>query len=95
MLRFVYITERKQAEETVRQRTVQFDAAQRRPSASIWWMRFRCGRSVYRAPVFGDIPALIGRDFDEVIHRLWSQAFADEIVRPSATRHHRRAVYDS
>jgi two-component system NtrC family sensor kinase len=32
-------------------------------------------------PVFGDIPALIGRDFDEVIHRLWSKEYADEIVR--------------
>ncbi|HZO87589.1 MAG TPA: histidine kinase dimerization/phosphoacceptor domain -containing protein [Chthonomonadaceae bacterium] len=30
---------------------------------------------------FGDIPDLIGRDFDEVIHILWEQAYADEIVR--------------
>jgi PAS domain S-box-containing protein len=29
---------------------------------------------------FGDIPDLIGRDFDEVIHILWSQAYADEVV---------------
>jgi PAS domain S-box-containing protein len=33
------------------------------------------------APVFGDIPGLIGRDFDEVIHILWPQAYADEVVR--------------
>lgn len=32
-------------------------------------------------PVFGEIPDLIGRDFDEVIHRLWSKEYADEIVR--------------
>jgi PAS domain S-box-containing protein len=33
------------------------------------------------APAFGDIPGLIGRDFDEVIHILWPKAHADEIVR--------------
>jgi len=33
------------------------------------------------APVFGDIPDLIGRDFDEVIHILWPRSYADEIVR--------------
>jgi signal transduction histidine kinase/ActR/RegA family two-component response regulator len=32
-------------------------------------------------PVFGDIPDLVGRDFDEVIHRLWSKDYADEIVQ--------------
>jgi PAS domain S-box-containing protein len=32
------------------------------------------------APAFGDIPGLIGRDFDEVIHILWPKAYADEIV---------------
>jgi PAS domain S-box-containing protein len=33
------------------------------------------------APVFGDLPDLVGRDFDEVIHRLWTKDYADEIVR--------------
>jgi PAS domain S-box-containing protein len=32
-------------------------------------------------PVFGNIPNLIGRDFDEVIHILWSKEYADEVVR--------------
>ena len=32
-------------------------------------------------PTFGNIPDLIGRDFDEVIHILWSKEYADEIVR--------------
>lgn len=32
-------------------------------------------------PVFGDIPDLIGRDFEEVLHTLWSQEYADEILR--------------
>jgi PAS domain S-box-containing protein len=31
--------------------------------------------------VFGDIPGgIIGRDFDEIIHTMWSQKYADEIV---------------
>ena len=32
-------------------------------------------------PVFGDIPDLIGRDFIEVIHRLWKKEYADEVVQ--------------
>ena len=32
-------------------------------------------------PAFGDIPDLVGRDFDEVIHVLWPKAYADEIVQ--------------
>jgi len=32
-------------------------------------------------PVFGDIPELVGRDFDEVIHILWPAEYADEIVQ--------------
>ena len=31
-------------------------------------------------PVFGDIPGLIGRDFDEVIRVLWPKRYADELV---------------
>ena len=30
---------------------------------------------------FGAIPDLVGRDFDELIHRLWTPEYADEIVR--------------
>jgi len=32
-------------------------------------------------PAFGDIPGLIGRDFDEVLHILWPKAYADEVVQ--------------
>jgi PAS domain S-box-containing protein len=32
-------------------------------------------------PAFGDIPNLIGRDFDEVMHILWEKDYADEIIR--------------
>lgn len=31
-------------------------------------------------PVFGGIPGLIGRDFDEVMHQLWAEPYADEVV---------------
>ena len=31
--------------------------------------------------VFGDIPNLLGSDFDEVMHILWPKAYADEIVQ--------------
>jgi two-component sensor histidine kinase/CheY-like chemotaxis protein len=32
-------------------------------------------------PVFCDIPDLVGRDLDEVTHRIWEKNYADEIVR--------------
>jgi PAS domain S-box-containing protein len=32
-------------------------------------------------PFFGDISDLIGRDFDEVTHILWTKDYADEVVR--------------
>ncbi|QJR10089.1 Sensor histidine kinase RcsC [Usitatibacter rugosus] len=32
-------------------------------------------------PVFGDIPNLIGMDFEEVLHRLWPKADAEEMTR--------------
>ena len=32
-------------------------------------------------PVFGDIPDLVGRDFDEVIHILWETSYADEVCQ--------------
>jgi len=31
--------------------------------------------------VFGDIPNLIGRDFDEVVHLIWEKPYADELLR--------------
>jgi len=31
--------------------------------------------------VFGDIPDLLGRDFDEVMHIIWSKPHADDLVR--------------
>lgn len=31
-------------------------------------------------PVFGNIPNLLGRDFSEVMHLLWEERYADEVV---------------
>ena len=42
--------------------------------------RIRAVNSTARS-VFGNIPDLIGRPFDEIIHLLWEKDFADEIVR--------------
>ncbi|HEX5836967.1 MAG TPA: PAS domain S-box protein [Anaerolineales bacterium] len=43
-------------------------------------MRIRVVNPIAKA-VFGDIPDLIGRDFNEVIHRLWKKEYADEVVQ--------------
>jgi PAS domain S-box-containing protein len=76
--------ERAQAEDTVRQRTAQFETLLNAAPLGVYLVDadFRIRQVNPTAlQVFGDIPDLIGRDFDEVIHRLWSQAYADEIVR--------------
>ena len=32
-------------------------------------------------PVFGDVPGgVIGRPFDDVVHLLWTERYADEVV---------------
>ena len=78
------ITERKQAAETVRQRTVQFETLLNAAPLGVYLVDadFRMRQVNPTAlSVFGDMPALIGRDFEEVLHRLWSPADADDIVR--------------
>ena len=65
--------ERAQAEDTVRRRTVQFETLLNEAPLGVYLVDadFRM-RQVNPAALsaFGDIPDLIGRDFDEVIHRL-------------------------
>ncbi|MGH8759619.1 MAG: PAS domain S-box protein, partial [Burkholderiales bacterium] len=78
------ITERKQAEEALRFRNDQFDALFNEAPLGIYVVDgdFRIRQVNPTAlPVFGNTPDLIGRDFDEVIHILWPQAYADEIVQ--------------
>ena len=77
------ITERKRAQEAVRQRTAQFQTLLNEAPIGVYLVDgdFRI-REVNPTAlrVFGNIPDLIGRDFDEVIHILWPKRYADEIV---------------
>ncbi len=78
------ITERKQAEQGFRQRTAQLETLLNEVPLGVYLVGgdFRIRYvSATTFPVFGDIPDLIGRDFDEVIHILWPKAYADEIVQ--------------
>ena len=72
------------AEQEVRQRTAQFQTLLNAAPLGVYLIDadFRI-RAVNPTALrtFGDIPDLIGRDFDEVIHRLWSSKYADEIVK--------------
>jgi PAS domain S-box-containing protein len=84
LLAFRDITERKQAEEAVRQSAAQFETLLNQAPLGVYLVDadFRI-RNVNPTAlqVFGDIPDLIGRDLDEVIHLLWTKEYADEIVR--------------
>ena len=77
------ITERKQAELALRHRHAQFETLLNEAPLGVYLVdadfRIRELNPLAR-PVFGDIPDLIGSDFDEVIHRLWHKPYADEIV---------------
>ncbi|HEX5508689.1 MAG TPA: response regulator [Pseudolabrys sp.] len=75
---------RRDAERALRQRTAQFEILLNQAPIGVYLVdadfRLREVNPVAR-PVFGDIPDLIGRDFDEVIHVLWEKDYADELVR--------------
>jgi PAS domain S-box-containing protein len=77
------ITKHKQTEEAVRQRTEQFETLLNEAPLGVYMVdgdfRIRHVNPIARS-AFGSIPDLLGRDFDEVIHVLWPQAYADEIV---------------
>jgi PAS domain S-box-containing protein len=78
------VTDRVAAEEVQRRRTQQFEAMLNAAPFRIYLVdedfRIRL-MNVAARPVFGEIPDVIGRDFDEVIHILWAKEIADEIVR--------------
>ncbi|HWQ34298.1 MAG TPA: PAS domain S-box protein [Blastocatellia bacterium] len=75
---------RRQTEEALRYAAAQFATLLNQSPLGVYLVdadfRIREVNPVAR-PVFGDIPNLIGRDFDEVMHLLWPQEYADEIVR--------------
>ena len=78
------ITDRKQVEELLRQRSSQFEILVNQAPIGIYLvdgrLRLRQVNPVAR-PTFGEIPELIGRDFSEVMHILWEPEYADEIVQ--------------
>ena len=76
--------QRREAEMVLRRRTAQFETLLGEAPLGVFLVdseyRIREVNPIAR-PVFGDIPDLVGRDFDEVMHILWSPEYADEIVR--------------
>ncbi len=76
--------ERNQAEKALRQRTEQFETLVNQSPLGVYLVdaEFRIQQVNPTAlPVFGDIPDLIGRNFDDVMHRMWTAEYAEEIIR--------------
>ena len=83
LVRLQDVTEQKRARETILQRTAQFQTLLSEAPLGVYLvdsdLRIReVNPTAHRA--FRDLADLIGRDFDEVIHILWSKNFADELV---------------
>ena len=78
------ITQRKRDEEALRRRHAQFETLINAAPLGVFLVegdfRIRQVNPTAR-PTFGDIPDLIGSDFEGVIRRLWPPAYADEVVR--------------
>ena len=80
----VDITERKHAQMVLEKRTSQFETLLEQAPVGVYLVDsdFRIREVNPKArPVFGNIPDLIGRDFREVIHILWPNRLADEVIR--------------
>ena len=70
-------------EEALRRRTTQFETLLNEAPLGVYLVDadFKIQAVNPTAlPVFGDIPNLVGRDFDEVIRILWPKHHADEVV---------------
>ncbi len=76
-------TERKRAEEALLHRAAQHETLFNQSPLGVYLIdadfRIREVNPVAR-PAFGDIPNLIGRDLDQVVHILWEKRFADEVA---------------
>jgi PAS domain S-box-containing protein len=75
---------RRRAEAALRRRTAQFETLLNEAPMGVYVIDadFKIIEVNPAArPVFGDMPDLIGRDFDEVVHVLWQKEYADELVR--------------
>jgi PAS domain S-box-containing protein len=72
------------SEEALRRRTTQFETLLNEAPMGVYLVdadfRIRAVNPT-ALPVFGDIPDLIGRKLDEVIHILWPEDYANEVVR--------------
>jgi PAS domain S-box-containing protein len=75
---------RRESEKAVQYRSAQFETLLNQAPLGVYLVdadfRILEVNPTARA-VFGDIPALVGRGFNEVIHLLWGQEYADEIVK--------------
>ena len=77
------ITDRKNIEGAVKQRAAQYQTLLNQAPLGVYLvdadLRIRdVNPTALR--VFGNIPDLVGRDFEEVIHLLWDKKFAEEVV---------------
>ncbi|WP_445638316.1 histidine kinase [Nostoc sp. DSM 114161] len=84
VLLFQDITERQQVEEALRSSQAQLQTLFDEAPLGVFLLDedFRIRQVNPTAlPAFGDIPDLLGRDFEEVMHILWSPAYADEVVQ--------------
>ncbi len=72
------------SEERLRQRTLQYEALVDGAPIGVYLVDadFKIRQvNPIAGPMFAGIPDLIGRDFDEVVRRLWPAESADELVR--------------
>ena len=77
------VTDYRQAEHALRCQSQQFETLLNQSPLGVYLVDadFRLAQvNPLALPVFGDIPNLIGRDFEEVVHILWEQPYADELV---------------
>jgi diguanylate cyclase (GGDEF)-like protein/PAS domain S-box-containing protein len=83
-LHFTDVSQRKLAEDELRYRSEQFHALVEQAPIGVYLVDADL-RMIEVNPaarqVFGDIPDLIGRDYEEVLRILWPKAIADEVLR--------------
>jgi PAS domain S-box-containing protein len=77
---------RREAAERAKYRTAQFEILVNQAPVGIYLIdadfRIRQINPIAQV-IFGEIPNLIGRDFDEAVHLIWAKDYADEIVERS------------
>ena len=77
------VTDYRQGEQALRYQSEQFETLLNQAPLGVYLVDadFRMAQvNPLALPVFGDIPNLVGRDFDDVAHILWEAPYADELV---------------